>query len=390
MSALNSTPQRKRFALIGCVVIVFASGIGLGARMPGSSSHAAEQGATDAAAPAVIHQGDNIIIPQRSALRSRLVVQQVAVNNSPHTMLLPAVVEADPARTVNILPPVAGKVVKLLVRLGDHVTKGQQLAVIESGDLAQAYADDDKARDALQRAERTLERVRGIQKAGAGAVKDLEQAESDAVQARAEFNRAEARLRQIGVPSQPKGTSRLLSLTAPMNGSVIALTTAPGAFANDPTASLMTIANLDSVWVTANAPESDIAHIAKGQSVAVSFPAYPGEVFHGPVAFVSDMLDPDTRRNKVRIAFANPAGKFKPNMFANASFRVPQKSAMFVPNSALLMDNDSTIVLVEIAPWTFVKRPVIPGYGEGDGARIEQGLNPGDRIVVKGGVMLND
>ena len=390
MPVLNRNPQLRRFAVMGGVMIVLALGVWLGRHVPCSTGHAAEQADSDTTSPAFTHQGDKIVIPQGSTLRSRLVVQQVAVKSSPHSLLFPATVEADPARTVNILPPVAGKVVKLLVRLGDHVAKGQQLAVIESGDLAQAYADDDKARDALQHAEQTLERVRGVQKAGAGAIKDLEQAESDAAQARAEFTRAEARLRQIGVPSQTKGKTRLLTLTAPMAGSVTALTTASGAFANDPTASLMTIANLDSVWVTANVPESDIAHIAKGQSVDVSFPAYPGQVFHSTVAFVSDVLEPDTRRNKVRITFANPAGKFKPNMFANASFAVPQKSAVFVPNSALLMDNDSTIVLVEVAPWTFVKRPVIPGYGEGDGARIDQGLNPGDRIVVKDGVLLND
>jgi cobalt-zinc-cadmium efflux system membrane fusion protein len=92
----------------------------------------------------------------------------------------------------------------------------------------------------------------------------------------------------------------------------------------------------------------------------------------------------------VRIGFANPDGKLKPNMFANAKFNVPQNSAVFVPNSALLMDNDSTIVLLEVAPWTFVKRSVMPGYGEGDGTRIDQGLSPNDRIVVKGGVLVND
>jgi cobalt-zinc-cadmium efflux system membrane fusion protein len=390
MTVLNRTPQLRRFAVLGGVMIVLTLGVWLGRHVPCSTGHAAQQADPDATSPAFTHQGDKIVIPQGSTLRSRLVVQQVAVKSSPHSLLFPATVEADPAHTVSILPPVAGKVVKLLVRLGDHVAKGQQLAVIESGDLAQAYADDDKARDALQHAEKTLERVRGVQKAGAGAIKDLEQAESDAAQARAEFIRAEARLKQIGVPSLPKGKARLLILTAPMAGSVTALTTASGAFANDPTASLMTIANLDSVWVTANVPESDIAHIATGQSVDISFPAYPGKVFHSTVAFVSDVLEPDTRRNKVRITIANPAGKFKPNMFANVSFAVPQKSTVFVPNSALLMDNDSTIVLVEVAPWTFVKRPVIPGYGEGDGARIDQGLNPGDRIVVKDGVLLND
>jgi cobalt-zinc-cadmium efflux system membrane fusion protein len=387
MYILNHYPQIKRFALIGVVVIILVLGVGLVTRLFNSSGHAAAQETTP---EALVHQGDKFIIPQGSALRSRLLVQQVAIKNSPHILVLPAAVEADPARTINILPPVAGRVVKLNVSLGDRVVKGQPIAVIESGDLAQAYADDDKARDELQHAESTLERVRGLQKAGAGALKDLEQAESDYAQAKAEFNRAEARLKQIGVPSQPKDGSRLLTLIAPTTGSVTALMTAPGAFVNDVTVSLMTIANLDSVWVTANVPEIDIANIAKGQSVDVSFAAYQGQVFHGTVAFVSDVVEPDTHRNKVRIAFANPGGKFKPNMFANASFNVPQKSSVFVPNSALLMDNDSTIVFVEVAPWTFIKRPVLPGYGEGEGARIDQGLNPGDRIIVKGGVLLND
>lgn len=387
MSILNHYPQRKRLALAGAATIIAALVAGLAAHLSTSFSHAAAQ---ETSQPAFIHQGDKFIIPEGSPLRSRLVVEQVAIKNSPHKLMLPAAVEADPARTVNILPPVAGRVVKLNVSLGDRVAKGQPLAVIESGDLAQAYADDDKARDALQHAERTLERVRGLQKAGAGALKDLEQAESDYVQAKAEFSRAEARLKEIGVPLQPKDGTRLLTLTAPTTGSVTALTTAQGAFVNDVTASLMTIANLDSVWVTANVPEIDIADIARGQSVDVSFAAYSGQVFHGTVAFVSDVVEPDTHRNKVRIAFSNPGGRFKPNMYANATFNIPQKSSVFVPNSALLMENDSTVVFVETAPWTFLRRQVIPGYGEGDGARIDQGLNPGDRIIVKGGVLLND
>ena len=387
MSILNHYPRQKRFALIGVATIIFVLGVGLGTRLFNSSSHASIQKTIQ---PALVHQGDKFIIPQGSVLRTDLVIKQVIEKNSPHTVLMPAAVEADPARTVNILPPVSGRVVKLMVRLGDHVLKGQPLAVINSGDLAQAYADDDKARDALQHAESTLKRVSGLREAGAGALKDLEQAESDYAQAKAEFNRAEARLKGIGVSSSPKDGSRLLTITAPMTGSVTALTTAAGAFANDTTAALMTIANLESVWVTANVPEADIASIAKGESVDVSFSAYTGQLFHGRVAFVSQVEEPDTHRSKVRIAFANPDGKFKPNMFATASFNVPQKAAVFVPNSALLMDNDSTTVFVEVAPWTFVRRTVLPGYSEGEDSRIDQGLNPGDRVIVRGGVLLND
>ena len=91
-----------------------------------------------------------------------------------------------------------------------------------------------------------------------------------------------------------------------MAGSVIDLAVAPGAYWNDATAALMTVADLSTVWVTASVPEKDTALVAKGQPVDVAFAAYPGEVFKGEVLFVSDVLDPDTRRTKVRIAFANP------------------------------------------------------------------------------------
>ncbi len=390
MSIRSRSPRRMLFILTGCTIVIFALGFWFGTRTSGPLGQASAQSDSDNPAPAVIHQDDKIIIPEGSGLRSRLKVQPVEVKNSPRVLQLPAVVEADPSRTLNILPPVAGKVVKLDVLLGDQVKKDQPLAVIDSSDLAQAYADDDKARSALKRAQFSVDRARGVHEAGGGPLKDVQQAEDDYSQAEAEFNRAEARLKEIGVSSETKGKSRLLTLVAPLTGSVTALTTATGAFANDPTVSLMTISNLDSVWVTAMVPETDIACIAKGQTVDVSFPAYPDQVLHGAVSFVSAVEEPDTRRTKVRIVFANPDGKLKPNMFANAKFNVPQNSAVFVPNSALLMNNDSTIVLVEVTPWTFVKRSVMPGYAEGEGTRIDQGLNPNDRVVVKGGVLVND
>jgi cobalt-zinc-cadmium efflux system membrane fusion protein len=76
---------------------------------------------------------------------------------------------------------------------------------------------------------------------------------------------------------------------------MIDLQMAAGDFLNDPTAAAMTIANLDTVWVTRNVPEKDTALVTKGQSVDVVFTAYPAEVFKGTVLFVSDILDPDTR-----------------------------------------------------------------------------------------------
>jgi cobalt-zinc-cadmium efflux system membrane fusion protein len=142
--------------------------------------------------------------------------------------------------------------------------------------------------------------------------------------------------------------------------------------------------------VTANVSEKDTVLVAKGQPVEVEFTAYPNEAFKGEVLFVSDVLDPDTRRTKVRIAFQNPGIRLKPNMFANVNFLAAPQMVATVPATALIMKNDSDRVFVEVAPWTFVPRPVEISYQQGNSAVIKSGLAAGERAVVKGGVLLND
>ncbi|HWW99543.1 efflux RND transporter periplasmic adaptor subunit [Collimonas sp.] len=385
----NTILQRKPLTILAVGVLIVA-GIAIAGFDRQGKAAAAEASAE--AVPNFVRQGERITIPAGSPLRSRLAVQAVSSLDAAHTLELPAQVEADPAHTTNILPPVTGKVLELKVGLGDHVRKGQLLLVMTSGDFAQATSDLQKARDALQLAKRIVERQRGVQQAGAGAAKDLEQAESTYTQAQAEFSRADTRLKSLnasGATAADSGGQRL-NLVAPASGSITALSISAGQTANDATASLMTIANLEQLWITANVPENLLAAVKKGQPVAIRLPAYPGEQFHGTVSFISDILQPDTRRSLVRIAVANPDGKFKPNMFANAAFAVPQAVEPVVPTSALLMNNDNTTVFVEVAPWSFVRRTVETGYEENGSARIQTGLHVGDRVVTKGGVLLND
>jgi cobalt-zinc-cadmium efflux system membrane fusion protein len=340
--------------------------------------------------PILKRVGDRIVVPDGSPLRTRLTVAPVEMTEVSHKLVLPALVEVDPARTVKVLPPVTGRVTDLKVQLGARVTSGQELAVIDSGDLAQAYSDEEKARAQLKLTKQALDRLMLLEKTSAIAVKDREQAQSDYAQAQSEFERSDLRLRSIGVSFEQRGESRLLTLKAPVSGSIVDLQIAPGAVINDATAAVMTIANLDTIWVTANVPEKDTALVSTDESVAVIFPAYPGQTFNGKVLFVSDVLEPDTRRTKVRIAFNNPNKAFKPNMFANAEFEAPKMSRIVVPTSALLMANDRTSIFVEVGDWAFERRDVETEYQEGGSAVIKSGLQPDDRIVIKGGVQLND
>jgi cobalt-zinc-cadmium efflux system membrane fusion protein len=383
-------PLLRAATALGVLLLVAAAGIGIYYFASRSGGLRAQEPSLHDTAAFYTVDGARITVPPTSPLRVKLGIAEIADKNIQRSLTLPAVVEADPARTAKVLPPVAGRVIDLKVQLGARVTAGDVLAVIESSDLAQAISDLEKARSALTLTKQSLDRLLILEKTRAISVKDREQAQSDYAQAQSEFERAQNRLQAIGAPADQKGDDRRLSMKAPVAGSVIDLQMAPGAFLNDPTAAVMTIADLSTVWVTANVPEKDTSLISKGQSVDVVFTAYPNEVFKGNVLFVSDVLDPDTRRTKVRIAFANPDIRLKPNMFATATFLAPERAMPVVPTTALMLRNETDQVFVEVAPWVFEARPVEVAFQQGNEAIVARGLKAGERVVVKGGVLLND
>ena len=338
----------------------------------------------------LIRQGDRILVPEGSALRGRLSVVPAPEQPVNSKLSLPALVESDPARTAAVLPALGGRVVELKVGLGERVARGQPLAVIDSPDLAQAYDDNDKAADAVKLADKLLGRQQEQSKIGTASEQDLDQAKSNAAQAEAEYRRTQARLKVLGVPPEANPASRLLLVTAPVGGSITALAVTPGTIINDPTQSIMTIADLSTIWVTAMVPEKNVAEVFRNQDAEVRLVAFPERVLHGKVLFISDVIEPDSRRNKLRIAFANADHLLKPNMFATVTLLGAPRTQVVLPSSALLMNNDRTSVFVAVAPWTFERRSVDPELEEGTSVAIRSGLNAGDPVVVKGGILLND
>ena len=383
---LASSPQAK----IVAVLLVLAA-VGAGTyRLAGMSGHAGLPETVAKAVQPLTRDGNRVTVPDGSAARSGLVIAPVAERDIKRDLILPAVVEADPAQLIKVSPPLAGRVTQLKVQLGQRVEAGQPLVVMDSPDLGTAYSDYDRAKVLLALALKNRDRQRSLEKIGGAAQKDLQQAETDYVTAEVEFQRATAHLHQIGVEPNVTTQSRTVTVVAPMAGSVIELDVAPGEYWNDATASLMTVADLSTVWVTASVPEKDTSLVSRGQPVDVNFPAYPGETFKGQVLFVSDVLDPDTRRTKVRIAFQNADMRLRPGMFANVSFYAPAQKAAVVPTSALVLKDDTSQVFVETAPWTFEARDVDIGFQQGDEAVVTSGVKAGERIVVKGGVLLSD
>ena len=361
------------------LVLLFTHGFGLLRPRPAAAQP-----------PALVRQGNRIFVPEHSPLRQRLTVEPAPAEEKSGVVSAPGVVEADPTRTINVLPPGAGRVRAVRVNVGSRVQRGELLALIDSPDLAQAYSDNDKARSAAALARKNLGYQAAQLKIGAAAQSAVDQARDADLEAAAEYERSRAHLRAMGGSEDARGEARLLAIRSPVAGSITQLTIAPGATINDDTQSVMTLQDLSVVWVTALVAEKDVAYVAPGQDARVTLAAYPGRVLHGKVLSVTDQIDPDTRREKTRIAFENPQLLLKPNMFATVRLEGPKLRRVVLPSSALLMNNDRTTVFVATAPWTFERRTVEPLLSEGASVTLTSGVQPGEPVVVRGGILLND
>lgn len=337
--------------------------------------------------PLIVGQDGSLTVPEDSSLRKRLAVEAVQVVVPKDTLSVPGAIVTEPSRQVPIMAPVNGRVMALSVVPGQHVTHGQPLATLMAGDMAQAATDEEKARAALVLAQLAMARAQQVKQAGGAATRDVEAARAALAQAQAEERRAQDRLASLGESATAGGK---LVLRSPVDGVVSAVNMAPGQNVTDLTAPLLSVENLSEIWAVADVPEEDVDEIHIGQSVSLTLPGREGVVLHGDIAAIEPDLRSETRRLRAMIPLPNPDEDLHPNMFATVSIQLKQPPGLMVPQSALLMNNDNVTVFVETAPWTFKRRKIGISYDEGEDTRVLTGLNAGERIVTRGGVLLND
>jgi cobalt-zinc-cadmium efflux system membrane fusion protein len=322
-----------------------------------------------------------------------------------------------PENRIAVIGPVhEGRLVRLYAGQGTSVKKGAKLADLESADIDEAKSDYLKAAADYENARRTTqaeiklaqatfdrtrllyEKTIAAQKTFQSAEHDLEVAkaagESSVASTKAALSAARRKLLILGLTAADidrlKGDQNLgalFSLRSPIDGIVVERNATIGATVGSD-ASLFKIIDSSSVWIDANVFEKDLSRVKLGQGAKVSVPAVPGTVFSGKVIFVSSVVDPETRTIKVRTEVANRDGRLKPSMFANVQIITEvSRSAISVPQSAVLNDNGQSILFV-LGPGGFEKRVITAGIQSGDRIEIRDGINPGDKVVVKGNYLL--
>lgn len=312
----------------------------------------------------------------------------------------PGEVEVNPNRISRVLLPLGGRVTNVTVKIGDRVKAGQVLLMVESADGDAAIKDFIQAEASLAdnnsdlvKAQRDYDRLLDLFEHNAVAKKEVLSAEAGVRHAQAGVESARAlrdqtrrKLELLGL--EPGTYGQKISVRAPIGGRVTELAVAPGEFRNDTATSLMTIADLDSVLVTANVPESQIRFIRIGESVTVEMAAYPGETFTARVKRIADAVDPQTRTIKVQAELPNTGDKFRPDMFAQIKHLHQVAKVPAIPGAAIVQRDGRSVVLVEKERGTFEVRDVKLGQRTGDRVAVTSGLSTNDRIVTDGVMLL--
>ncbi|MCS6317285.1 MAG: efflux RND transporter periplasmic adaptor subunit [Nitrospira sp.] len=300
-------------------------------------------------------------------------------------------------RYSKISSPLQGRVVEVRAKLGDRVEAGATLLVIDSSDITAAYSEFVKEASELEYSTRAQELAKELFATKALALKDLKQAENDLIKARAGFRRAKERLLSLRIPAQelekPLAQQRITSrfeMKSPLTGTVVERAVTPGqSVGSDAGQVLFTVADLDRLQVVADVYERDLALVKVSQVGRINVEAYPGSDFASVVASIGDVVDPNTRTIKVRAWVDNRDQRLKPEMFARLRLDVGDATPFLtIPKEAVVEIDGKHFVYVVDTPQHYEKREVLVSNVSSGQVRILEGLTSGQRIVIKGAVLV--
>lgn len=389
-------------------LFVFACALA-GAGCGGRAEQNIDRLAPSPAAPGIV------IIPPDSPKLAQIRVEPIKLELMPAgEVTAPGKVEVNPNRVSRVPLPVAGRVTRVLVKLGDGVAAGQPLLMLESPEanaattacrqsesaVTQANAALSQANAALVKAQADYDRASDLFAHDSIAKKEVINADSALKQSRAAVELARAGVEQaeaakaqalkvVGLLGIKPGDAKpQVVVRAPLAGKVLEIGIVAGEYRNDTTAPVLTIADLRAVWMTSDVPENSIRLISAGESVDITLDAYPDQTFSGRVARIADTLDPKTRTVKVMIELNNARGRLKPEMFGRIRHLEGVREIPALPVCAIVQDGGKSIIYVEQGKGRFEAREVVTGRRSGGLAPIVSGARPGERVVVDGVMLL--
>ncbi len=292
-----------------------------------------------------------------------------------------------PARAT-IAAQVEGQVTEIRAREGVAVAKGDVLLVIDPErrklEVANAEAQLAQAQAELAVASRNYERTKRLSKGNAASEARLDEDRTRESLARSARAGAEA---QLGLARRALEDA---TVRAPFDGLLARRHVSVGEYLTQGTA-LYELVALDPIEVEFNLAEIDSSKVELGHPVDVVVAPYPDEHFSAKVSMISPTIDPHTRTLRVKAELPNTEGRLRPGLFAHVDLGVSERPGAITVNVDAVLQRADGSVVYRLVDGSRVERVrVKTGVRNIEWVEVHEGLAPGDVVVVRGQVRLED
>lgn len=314
-----------------------------------------------------------------------VTVSTVKATEQPWQPALNAVGTLRAANGADLAAEVAGLVTDVNLKSGQEVKKGQLLVQLRDGDevaqLQQLQANAELSKITLERARKQL------------AAQAISQADFDTAQADTKARVAAVAQQQVVIAKK--------QLRAPFDGRAGIITISPGDYLAAGT-TVVTVQQLDPLYVDFNVPQGELGRLKVGQSVTLSLDAYAGRSFSGKLSAINPKVDTSTRNVQVEATVPNHDQTLTPGMFAKVSVDVgQQRTQLTLPQAAIVYNPyGDTVYVVQPSkgkdakgkpnPPTVKQAFVTTGDSRGDQVAILKGISAGTEVVTSGQMKLKN
>ena len=276
-------------------------------------------------------------------------LQIVSAERAPlqRTLRLAGSVAYNAFETTPVFAAVGGPVHEILAAPGQFVKAGQTLLTVTSPDYSSARSAYIKARSASALSDKLYNRAQDLYAHGAISEADLQQAESNRMQAHADLESSTDALHALGIGDpevllkdtvHPRAE---IPVVAPVTGEIVERLVGPGQLLQTGATQCFTISNTNTVWVLVNVYQNDLPYVHVGDAVEINTDAYP-KLFHGKISYIAPALDPSTRTLQARIVTQNPGQKLKKDLYVTTLVKAGSiPDAITLPDSAILRDTEN-------------------------------------------------
>jgi cobalt-zinc-cadmium efflux system membrane fusion protein len=320
-------------------------------------------------------------------MMSRITLDTVKTETVRNELNLVGKVVPDENLIIKVFPLVGGNVEDVDVELGDNVRKGQKLATIRSGEVADFERQMIQAQSDLLIAQKNLSSTEDLFESKLVPERDAITARQLVDKAQAELNRVKEIFSIYGL-----GKSTNYTVTSPISGFIISKNINRGMqLRSDNAESLFTVGQIADVWVMANVNESDIPRIKLGMAADVRTISFPDEVFKGKVDKIYNVLDLENKAMQIRIQLQNTGLKLKPEMHATVTLNFEEDRQMqAVPSQSIIFDRSKNWVMVFHSRTNIETRPVEVYRSLANRTYVREGLKPGERVISKNQLLVYD